>query len=149
MKPRHVSRGSVLALLLIGGASAIGACSSSEKVGNTGGSGGAKSTGKGGSTGTGAGGSTGTTGAGGSSATTGAGGATTTTGAGGAVTTTGAGGAGGSAVVQKDCAMKTTLMNPVLLNFESYDGVASPASFGAAFGGPTPNTGTAYTGPFA
>ena len=40
-------------------------------------------------------------------------------------------------------------MQPVLLNFETYDGSVTADMFGAAFGGATPGTGTAYTGPYS
>jgi hypothetical protein len=46
------------------------------------------------------------------------------------------------------CAVKTALMQPVLLNFESYDGTVAAANFGAAFGGATVNSGMTYTGPY-
>jgi hypothetical protein len=73
-----------------------------------------------------------------------------TTGAGvGGNTGTPPGGSGGMGVVQKLCATKTTLMQPVLINFESYDGTVAANNFGTAFGGAAPNVGTAYTGPFA
>jgi hypothetical protein len=67
----------------------------------------------------------------------------------GGTTGTPPGGTGGTAVVQKLCATKTTLMNPVLINFETYDGTVTANNFGTAFGAATPNMGTAYTGPFA
>ncbi len=111
------------------------------------GSGGARTTGTGGSVTTGTGGSP-ATGTGGSS-TTGTGGSTTggTTGTGGTIVG-GTGGAGGAAVVQKLCATKTVVMNPVFLNFENYTGMGTmtAATYSTAFGGTTPNTGTAYAG---
>lgn len=58
-------------------------------------------------------------------------------------------GGGGTTVVQKLCATKTTPMNPVLINFETYDGTVAADKFGAAFGGATAGTGTAYAGPFS
>src|SRR5581483_2998205 len=59
-------------------------------------------------------------------------------------------GAGGStAPVQKLCATKTTVMNPVLINFETYDGMVTADKFGTAFGGAAANMGSAYTGPYA
>ena len=60
---------------------------------------------------------------------------------------TGAG--GGPVVVQKLCATKITVMNPTLINFESYDGMVTADKFGTAFGGTAANMGTAYTGPYA
>jgi hypothetical protein len=115
---------------LAGGA----ACSSSMNPSKSGGSGGAK---------TGAGGRTGSTGVGGSTVgpPPGIGGFT-----GGP---TGAGGSTGPVVVQKLCATKTTVMNPVLINFETYDGMVTADKFGTAFGGAAANTGTAYMGPYA
>ena len=114
------------------------------------GSGGARTTGTGGSVTSGTGGSV-TTGTGGSPAT-GTGGSTTgatggTTGTGGTIVG-GSGGAGGAAVVQKLCATKTVVMNPVFLNFENYTGMGTmtAATYSTAFGGTTPNTGTAYAG---
>ena len=59
--------------------------------------------------------------------------------------TTGAGGM----VVQKLCATKTTLMQPVLVDFENYDGTVTADKYASAFGGATVGTGTAYTGPYA
>jgi hypothetical protein len=92
-------------------------------------------------------GTAGTTGNGtGTAGTTGNG--TGTAGTTGAAGTTGSGGAGG-AVVQKDCATKTKLMNPVLLDFESYNGMVTANNYAEAFGGATPNTGNAYTGIYA
>jgi hypothetical protein len=68
-----------------------------------------------------------------------------TTGSGtGVAGTTGAGG-----MVQKLCATKTTLMNPVLINFENYDGTVTASMYSTAFGGATPGTGNAYAGPYA
>ena len=64
-------------------------------------------------------------------------------------------GAGGTAVVvQKVCATKVTLMNPVLVDFETYTGTVTADMFGAPFGGATPGTtqaapGDAYVGPYA
>jgi hypothetical protein len=58
-------------------------------------------------------------------------------------------GAAGAPVVQKLCATKTTLMNPMLVNFETYDGTVTADKFAAPFGGATMNTGTAYTGPYS
>ena len=136
MKTRLISRGSLLALLLATVAGGTAACSSTSN--STTGSGGStgSNTGKGGATGgptIGVGGTTGST--------TGLGGTTgPITGAGGTTTTT---------VVQKLCATKTTLGNPVLLNFENYDGTVTADRYGTAFGGATPGTGTAYTGPYS
>jgi hypothetical protein len=128
------------------------------------GTGGSNTTGTGGSNGTGTGGTTTTTGTGGTTTTTGTGGTTTTTGTGGTTTTgtggtttTGAtggttgggtGGAAGAAVVQKDCATKTVVMNPVFMNFENYTGTGTmtAANYATAFGGTTVNSGTAYAG---
>jgi hypothetical protein len=95
-----------------------------------------------------------TTGAGGTSvSTTGAGGTSvSTTGAGGtSVSTTGTAGTTGAgvdaaAVVQKDCATKTVVMNPIFMNFENYNGMVTVANYATAFGGTTVNTGNAYTG---
>ena len=61
---------------------------------------------------------------------------------------TGGGTGGTTTVVQKACAAKITPMNPVLINFETYDGTVTADKFGTAFGGAAPNTGTAYTGPY-
>jgi hypothetical protein len=58
-------------------------------------------------------------------------------------------GAAGAPVVQKACATKTTLMNPVLINFETYTGTVTADMFAAPFGGATVGTGTAYTGPYS
>ena len=120
-------------ILLFATVAAGAACSSTGGSGNNGtpGTGGKKTAGLGGRTGGGTGGTIGQP----------------PTGMGG---TTG-GGAGGTTtvVVQKLCATKTALMNPVLINFESYDGTVTADRFGTAFGGATPNTGSAYTGPFA
>ncbi|MEO8212442.1 MAG: hypothetical protein ABI560_04585, partial [Myxococcales bacterium] len=63
--------------------------------------------------------------------------------------TGGSSGAGGTGMVQKLCATKTTLMNPMLVDFETYDGTVPADKYGTAFGGATPNTGTSYAGPFA
>jgi len=100
-------------------------------------------TGVAGTTGTGV---AGTTGSGtGVAGTTGSGtGVAGTTGSG-----TGTGGAAGAAVVQKLCATKTTLMNPVLVNFETYTGTVTADMFAAPFGGATAGTGNAYTGPYS
>jgi len=50
----------------------------------------------------------------------------------------------------KECFTKTIPMNPVLLDFENYNGATLPAGgYVTAFGGAAPNTGTAYTGPYA
>jgi hypothetical protein len=105
------------------------------------GAGGAITTGAGGTPATGAGG-TATTSTGGTPGGTGTGG-TPTTSTGGA---TGAGGAGGAAVVQKDCATKTVVMNPIFMNFENYNGMVTADNYATAFGGTTVNTGNAYAG---
>jgi hypothetical protein len=94
----------------------------------------------------------GTTGSGtGVAGTTGSGtGVAGTTGSGtGVAGTTGAAGAAGAPVPQKLCATKTTVMNPVLINFETYDGTVTADKFAAAFGGATAGMGTAYTGPYS
>jgi len=73
-----------------------------------------------------------------------------TAGSGGRGGTTGAAGTtGAGGMVQKVCATKTTVMNPVLINFETYDGTVAPDMFATAFGGATPGTGNAYAGPFS
>src|SRR5678815_4744572 len=72
----------------------------------------------------------------------GAGGSTGTTGTGGSTTATGTGGA---MVVQKVCATKVTPMNPVLVDFENYNGMVTADKYGTAFGGATANTGTAVS----
>ena len=47
----------------------------------------------------------------------------------------------------KDCATKTTMMTPVFMNFENYNGtVTARQLFDTAFGGTTVNIGNAYTG---
>ena len=158
MKSRFVLEGSILALMI-----AAAGCtkpSTDNGMATGGSSGGSSGTSTGGQPGA-SGGSTGsggaktsgtvTTGTGGS-VTTGTGGSTTgatggTTGTGGA-TVGGTGGAGGAAVVQKLCATKTVVMNPVFLNFENYTGMGTmtAATYSTAFGGTTPNTGTAYAG---
>ena len=144
MKLFRASHGSICALLMLATAGAAPSCAPSESAGPGGGG-----SGKGGSssgTGNGGSGQT-TTGAGGSSATTGAGGGfIPTTGAGGSMTTTttGAGGAGGAA--QKACFTEVTPMNPVLLDFENYNGMTAVADYGAPFGGASADTGNAYAG---
>ncbi len=70
-----------------------------------------------------------------------------TTGSSGSTGAAGSTGAGG--MVQKLCATKTTLMNPVLINFETYDGTVAPDMFATAFGGTAPGMGTAYAGPYS
>jgi hypothetical protein len=63
---------------------------------------------------------------------------------------TGPTGAGGSAgPVQKLCATKMTPMNPVLIDFETYNGMVAAAMFGTAFGGAAANMGNSYIGPYA
>jgi hypothetical protein len=69
------------------------------------------------------------------------------TGAGGFVGPNGAGGS--NAPVQKLCATKMTVANPVLINFETYDGMVTADKFGTAFGGTAANMGNAYMGPYA
>ena len=59
--------------------------------------------------------------------------------------TTGAG-TGGTTVVQKECVTKTTIVTPVLLDFESYNGMVTATNYAEAFGGATVNSGNAYTG---
>jgi hypothetical protein len=143
----------VLALAI---ASAAGCTKPDSTSGGTGGSSAASGGhpgSSGGTTGTGSGGTV-ATGAGGTSAT-GAGG-TPTTGAGGTPGSTGGtpgatGGATGTggpdaAVVEKDCATKTVVMNPIFMNFENYDGMVTVDKYATAFGGTTLNTGNAYTG---
>ena len=67
------------------------------------------------------------------------------TGAGGFIV--GPTGAGGSnAPVQKLCATKTTVMNPALINFETYDGMVTAYKYGTAFGGAAANTGPGLHG---
>ena len=165
MRPRLVLEVRVLALLLatagctkpsIDNGTATGGSSGTSTGGQTGatggstGTGGSRTTGTGGSTTTGTGGST-VTGTGGSTAT-GTGGSTTgatggATGTGGS-TTSGTGGAGG-AIVQKDCATKTKMTNPVFLNFENYDGTVTAANYATAFGGTTANTGPPTPGVYS
>jgi hypothetical protein len=171
-KARLVINGSLFALLL--GAFGTGpACSPASSGGGAGTTGASGTTGSGtgaaGTTGSGTG-ASGTTGSGtGASGTTGSGtgvagttgsgtGVAGTTGSGtGAAGTTGSGtgvagatGAGGTGavVVQKLCATKTVVMNPMLVNFDNYDGTVLPAMYGTAFGGTTAGTGTAYAGPY-
>ena len=62
---------------------------------------------------------------------------------------TGTGGVPDASTTVKLCATKTVVMNPVFLNFENYNGTTAAASYSTAFGGTTPNTGTAYAGLFA
>lgn len=140
MKAHRTSHGSFLTLLLVGAVGA-GACMSASSSNGTG-----TSTGNGtGAGGQANGGSSGSpTGSGGTAVVTGAGG---TTGAAG-VTGTGTGGTG-TTVSHKACFTKVTPMNPVLLDFENYNGMTDPAMYGTAFGGATPNTGTAYAGYYA
>jgi hypothetical protein len=98
-------------------------------------------------TGTGTGATTGTgTGAAGTTGTaTGTAGTTGTASGTGGTTGTGAAGAGGAAVV-KDCATKTTVMNPIFMNFENYNGMVTADNYATAFGGTTVNSGSAYAG---
>lgn len=119
--------------LLIAAVTGSAACSSTTiNPNNAQGSGGAKA-GSGGNTGV----ITGTGGSGGPP-----------TGAGGFIV--GPTGAGGSnAPVQKLCATKMTVANPVLINFETYDGMVTADKFGTAFGGAAANTGSDYMGPYA
>jgi hypothetical protein len=134
------------------GSPGTGGSSSSGHAGTTGnGTGTAGTTGNGtgtaGTTGNGTG-VAGTTGNGtGTAGTTGSGtGVAGTTGSGtGTAGTTGSGGTSGT-VVQKICATKTTLMQPVLLDFESYNGTVTADNYAEAFGGATVNSGSAYTG---
>jgi hypothetical protein len=141
MKVRLVSLESLMALLMLAAAGAGGACMGGEPAtGPSSGKGGSSGSGKGGSGGsstTGGGGSS-TTGGGGSSSTTGGGGATGS----GGVVTTGTGGSGPA------CATKTTPMSPVLIDFETYDGMKAASDFNTAFGGTAANMGSAYTGPY-
>ncbi len=116
---------SLLVLLLAGG------CGKSPSSSGTGGSSGAS----GGHTGTGS--STGTGGNSGSGT-----GGNATSGAGGSS----ASGTGGATVVQKLCATKTKITTPVFMDFENYDGTVTADKYVTAFGGATPNTGTAYAG---
>ena len=126
-----------------GGSTGSGGNTTSGSGGNTtSGSGGNTTSGSGGNTTTGSGGNT-TSGSGGN--TTSGSGGNTTSGSGGA-NTTGTGGAGGAAVVQKDCATKTVVMNPIFMNFENYNGMVTVDNYATAFGGTTVNTGNAYTG---
>jgi hypothetical protein len=60
-----------------------------------------------------------------------------------------AGISGAAGMVQKSCATKTTPMNPVLVNFENYDGTVAANMYSTAFGGATVGTGNAYAGPYA
>jgi len=136
----------VLGAALAAAATGISACaagSSTTALPGTGGHTGASATG----------GNPGTTGAGGGAATTGTGGTPGTTGAGGDPGTTGAGGGavvtGTGGTVQKACATKITPMNPVLIDFENYNGMVTADKYGTAFGGATAGTGTAYIGPMS
>ena len=143
MTHRLISKNPIAALLVLGTAGAWAAACMSASPSNTTGSG----TGKGGSSG----GTTTVSGTGGTNAT-GAGGTFVTTGAGGTTVVTGAGGAGGTGgttVVQKLCATKTTVMNPVLIDFETYNGTVTASMYGTAFGSTTANMGTAYDGPYS
>ncbi len=155
MKPRTLIVGLLLAAV------ATWAACAAESVGDgTPGTAGTTGSGTGvaGTTGSGTG-VAGTTGSGtGVAGTTGSGtGVAGTTGSGtGVAGTTGSGtgvagttGAAGAAVVQKDCATKTTPMNPMLINFETYTGTVTADKFAAPFGGATAGTGTAYTGPYS
>jgi hypothetical protein len=132
MKAVLISQASVLALLVLGTACAP-ASSGNDDAGSSG-------TGNGGSAG--------------SNTTGGAGGIRVTTGGAGGVTVPpatgggGATGAGGSTVVQKLCATKTTIVQPVLINFDNYTGTVTADMYGTAYGGTTANTGMAYTGPY-
>jgi hypothetical protein len=145
-----------LTATLIAGSAGINGClvgsttprtAAGGSTGTTGTGGTTAATGTGGNTGTkGTGGSTGTTGIGGTTGATGTGGTTGATGTGGS---TGAAGTGGSTVVQKACATKITPMNPVLMDFENYDGKVAADKYGTAFGGATAGTGTAYIGPIS
>lgn len=172
MRSRFALEALVVALSI---ATVVGCASPSSKGGTAGQSGGGGTTGSGGTTASGAGGTTtgssaGTTGSSGAAGTTGSSGAAGTTGSSGAAGTTGSSGAAGTTgttgvagttgggaagaggatvVVQKLCAIKTTPMNPVFLNFENYDGTVTADKYSTAFGGATPNTGTAYAGVYS
>ena len=155
MKPRNLIVG-----LLLAAVATWAACAAESVGGGTPGTAGTTGSGTGvaGTTGSGTG-VAGTTGSGtGVAGTTGSGtGVAGTTGSGtGVAGTTGSGtgvagttGAAGAPVVQKDCATKTTPMNPVLINFETYTGTVTADMFAAPFGGATVGTGTAYTGPYS
>ncbi len=66
------------------------------------------------------------------------------TGVGGAAT----GGAGGAVVVQKDCAVMTTVTSPVLADFESYDGATDAGEWSFAFNGAADDPNAVYAGPY-
>jgi hypothetical protein len=130
MKAPLVSHRSLLASLLVTLAASAAACSTTSPSTPDGSGGNTSTTGKGGTTGGGLGGTTGGGLGGTAGPSMGTGGSTTTT------------------VVQKLCAAKTTVVNPVLLNFENYDGTVTADKYATAFGGATVGTGTAYTGPY-
>lgn len=158
----------IVSLALGSGITGLGACVPAATTGAPAGSGGkGMTTGSGGSTGTpGSGGSTGTPGSGGSTTVTpgsggsttvtpGSGGSTVTPGSGGATVTPGSGGSGTPGtggmpvVVQKICATKITPMNPLLVDFENYNGMVTADKYGTPYGGPMVNTGTSYMGPMS
>jgi hypothetical protein len=52
-------------------------------------------------------------------------------------------------VVQKVCATKITPANPLLVDFENYDGMVTADKYATAYGGAMPNMGTSYMGPMS
>ena len=145
MRSGFVLEGLVVALSIATAAGCSKPSSSGGTAGHSGGGGTSSgTTGAGGTTASGAGGTT-TISSAGTTGSSGAAGTTGTTGVAG-TTVSGTGGAGGTTVVQKDCATKTKVMSPVFMDFENYNGTVTVANYATAFGGTTVNTGSAYAG---
>jgi hypothetical protein len=113
------------------GSATIGGSSSSGSTGTGSGSPGAGSSSSSG----------GTTGVGSSSS----GGPTGPSSSSGATGSSSGGGDGGPVAL---CTTTVVPANPVLINFDTYNGTTAANLFGTAFGGATPGTGTAYIGPY-
>lgn len=137
----------MISLSVCSGAIGLGACTPAAAP-STPGTGGSNGTpGSGGSGEPGSGGSVGTPGSGGSVGTPGSGGSVGMPGSGGAPGTPGTGGM--MMVVQKVCATKITPTQPLLVDFENYDGTLTADKYLTTYGGAMPNTGTAYMGPIS
>jgi len=61
---------------------------------------------------------------------------------------TGTGGSAGAEVVQKDCAVMTTLTSPVFTDFESYDGATDAGEWSFPFNGTAEDSTAVYAGPY-
>jgi hypothetical protein len=138
------------ALVVCAGVSTVAAvsCAGQTSGPGSGAPGGSSGSGSGGSSG-GSSGSSGTSSSGSPSTSSSSGGSSGSSSSSGAASSSGSSsGAPGLEAGTTLCATKVTPLNPVLINFDTYNGSTLAQDYGEAFGGATVASGTSYTGPY-